>query len=121
MICEADCQAKLEGLQTITTSSGLKYKDIETGKGPNPPVGFQVSSGGPFQDPIGNTTPAMDAPTIGVLMGYQRSISNRVALCLGHAKTQTRHLEACCCERAVGLVPTDAGSIPAASWKQHRV
>ena len=43
MICEADCQAKLEGLQTVTTSSGLKYKDIEEGKGTQPPVGYQVS------------------------------------------------------------------------------
>ena len=43
MICDADCQAKLESLQMVTTSSGLKYKDIVTGKGPEPPVGYQVS------------------------------------------------------------------------------
>ncbi|KAK9866759.1 hypothetical protein WJX84_002061 [Apatococcus fuscideae] len=42
MICDADCQAKLESLQMVTTSSGLKYKDIVTGKGPEPPVGYQV-------------------------------------------------------------------------------
>ncbi len=42
LICEADCQAKLDSIETVTTSSGLKYKDIETGKGAKPPVGYQV-------------------------------------------------------------------------------
>lgn len=26
----------------VTTESGLQYKDIKVGSGPNPPVGFQV-------------------------------------------------------------------------------
>lgn len=26
----------------VTTESGLQYKDIKVGKGPSPPVGFQV-------------------------------------------------------------------------------
>ena len=43
MICEEDCQSKLEGLQTITAPSGLKYKEIAEGKGTTPPVGYQVS------------------------------------------------------------------------------
>lgn len=42
MICEEDCQSKLEGLQTITAPSGLKYKEIAEGKGTTPPVGYQV-------------------------------------------------------------------------------
>lgn len=43
MICEEDCQSKLEGLQTITAPSGLKYKEIAEGKGTTPPVGYQAS------------------------------------------------------------------------------
>lgn len=26
----------------VTTESGLKYKDIQIGSGPSPPIGFQV-------------------------------------------------------------------------------
>jgi len=32
-------------MPTTTTASGLQYKEIEVGKGPTPPVGFQVNSG----------------------------------------------------------------------------
>lgn len=26
----------------VTTESGLQYKDIKVGRGPSPPIGFQV-------------------------------------------------------------------------------
>jgi hypothetical protein len=42
MICEADCAAKLESTQLVTLPSGLQYKEIVVGRGPKPPVGFQV-------------------------------------------------------------------------------
>lgn len=32
----------------VTTESGLQYKDIKVGKGPSPPIGFQVSELIPF-------------------------------------------------------------------------
>ncbi|KAK9823119.1 hypothetical protein WJX72_000404 [[Myrmecia] bisecta] len=42
LLCEAECQASLDRLQTVTTASGLKYVDIKVGSGPSPPTGFQV-------------------------------------------------------------------------------
>eukprot|EP01026_Neomeris_dumetosa_P033222 TRINITY_DN2645_c0_g2_i6.p2 TRINITY_DN2645_c0_g2~~TRINITY_DN2645_c0_g2_i6.p2 ORF type:complete len:215 (-),score=27.05 TRINITY_DN2645_c0_g2_i6:159-767(-) len=41
-LCDADCVTALDGIEMITTSSGLQYKDIIVGKGPTPKVGFQV-------------------------------------------------------------------------------
>ena len=29
-------------IPTVTTESGLQYKDIKVGSGPSPPVGYQV-------------------------------------------------------------------------------
>lgn len=42
LLCDAECAAKLEGIEAVTTPSGLQYKDIVVGSGPNPPIGFQV-------------------------------------------------------------------------------
>eukprot|EP01023_Acetabularia_acetabulum_P008599 TRINITY_DN1373_c0_g1_i6.p2 TRINITY_DN1373_c0_g1~~TRINITY_DN1373_c0_g1_i6.p2 ORF type:complete len:211 (+),score=42.76 TRINITY_DN1373_c0_g1_i6:40-672(+) len=41
-LCDSDCVAALEGIEMQTTSSGLQFKDIVVGKGPQPKVGFQV-------------------------------------------------------------------------------
>ncbi|KAG6552445.1 hypothetical protein Mapa_006006 [Marchantia paleacea] len=41
-LCGPDCEKELDNIPTITTPSGLQYKDIVVGKGPSPPVGFQV-------------------------------------------------------------------------------
>ena len=43
LLCDEECIANLEGLQTEETKTGLKYKDIVVGKGPSPPIGYQVS------------------------------------------------------------------------------
>ena len=42
VLCDEECIANLESLQTEETKSGLKYKDIVVGKGPSPPTGYQV-------------------------------------------------------------------------------
>eukprot|EP00884_Botryococcus_braunii_P009229 jgi/Botrbrau1/18307/Bobra.0179s0036.1 len=42
LLCEADCLAKLDDVETVTLPSGLKFKEIRVGKGPSPPVGYQV-------------------------------------------------------------------------------
>ena len=42
LLCDEECLAKLENLQTEETKTGLKYKDIVVGKGPSPPTGYQV-------------------------------------------------------------------------------
>lgn len=42
LLCDKECLAKLEGLQTQETKTGLKYKDIVVGTGPTPPTGYQV-------------------------------------------------------------------------------
>ncbi len=42
LLCDEECLAKLDNLQTQETKSGLKYKDIVVGNGPSPPVGYQV-------------------------------------------------------------------------------
>ena len=42
LLCDEECLAKLDDLQTRETKSGLKYKDIVVGTGPSPPVGYQV-------------------------------------------------------------------------------
>lgn len=43
-LCTADCEASLDSIPTVTTESGLQYKDIVVGKGPSPPIGFQVAA-----------------------------------------------------------------------------
>ena len=42
LLCDEECLAKLESLQTQETKTGLKYKDIVVGTGPSPPTGYQV-------------------------------------------------------------------------------
>ena len=42
LLCDEECIANLDGLQTEETKTGLKYKDIVVGKGPSPPTGYQV-------------------------------------------------------------------------------
>ncbi|XP_010909098.1 peptidyl-prolyl cis-trans isomerase FKBP16-3, chloroplastic isoform X1 [Elaeis guineensis] len=43
-LCDDVCEKELENVPMVTTESGLQYKDIEIGKGPSPPVGFQVAA-----------------------------------------------------------------------------
>ncbi|KAF6138061.1 hypothetical protein GIB67_042966 [Kingdonia uniflora] len=43
-LCDAACEKNLENVPMVTTESGLQYKDIQLGKGPSPPVGFQVAA-----------------------------------------------------------------------------
>ncbi|CAN4106670.1 unnamed protein product [Withania somnifera] len=43
-ICDATCEKELENVPIVTTESGLQYKDIKVGRGPSPPVGFQVAA-----------------------------------------------------------------------------
>ncbi|GFR43996.1 hypothetical protein Agub_g5142 [Astrephomene gubernaculifera] len=42
VLCNAECTAQLDAVETVTLPSGLQYKDIVVGSGPNPRVGFQV-------------------------------------------------------------------------------
>ena len=44
LLCDGDCLANLDALETHETKSGLKYKDIVVGKGPSPPTGYQAGS-----------------------------------------------------------------------------
>ena len=39
-ICDEDCAARLDSIETVTTSSGLQFKDLVVGRGPKPPTGF---------------------------------------------------------------------------------
>ncbi|XP_078435217.1 FKBP-like peptidyl-prolyl cis-trans isomerase family protein [Wolffia australiana] len=41
-LCDDECEKELENVPMVTTESGLQYKDIKVGQGPNPPVGYQV-------------------------------------------------------------------------------
>ncbi|CAN4089968.1 unnamed protein product [Withania somnifera] len=43
-LCDAECEKELENIPMVTTESGLQYKDIKVGRGPSPPVGFQVAA-----------------------------------------------------------------------------
>ncbi|WCJ41275.1 FKBP-like peptidyl-prolyl cis-trans isomerase family protein [Euphorbia peplus] len=43
-LCDDDCEKELENVPMVTTESGLQYKDIKVGRGPTPPVGFQVAA-----------------------------------------------------------------------------
>jgi peptidylprolyl isomerase len=43
-LCDVTCEKELENVPMVTTESGLQYKDIVVGKGPSPPVGFQVAA-----------------------------------------------------------------------------
>ena len=42
VLCDAECVAKLEATEKVTTASGLQYQDIVKGRGPVPEVGYQV-------------------------------------------------------------------------------
>ncbi|CAL5220800.1 g2873 [Coccomyxa viridis] len=44
LLCDEECLASLESIQTQETKTGLKYKDIVVGKGPSPPTGYQVTA-----------------------------------------------------------------------------
>lgn len=46
LLCDEECLAKVDSLQTQETKSGLKYKDIVVGTGPSPPTGYQVNLAG---------------------------------------------------------------------------
>lgn len=41
-ICDAACTAQLESAELVTLPSGLQYRDIKAGTGPQPKVGYQV-------------------------------------------------------------------------------
>lgn len=41
-LCSAECLASLDTIEKVSTPSGLEYRDIVVGKGPSPPVGYQV-------------------------------------------------------------------------------
>ncbi|KAL2920885.1 Peptidyl-prolyl cis-trans isomerase FKBP16-3 chloroplastic [Bienertia sinuspersici] len=43
-LCDDACEKELENVPMVTTESGLQYKDIKVGKGPTPPIGFQVAA-----------------------------------------------------------------------------
>ena len=36
------CEARSDGVAMVTTETGLQYQDVVPGKGPEPPVGYQV-------------------------------------------------------------------------------
>jgi len=42
VLCGAECTSNLDQMKTVNLPSGLQYKEIREGKGPSPPVGFQV-------------------------------------------------------------------------------
>lgn len=52
-LCDDACEKELENIPTITTGSGLQFKDIKVGSGPSPPVGFQVAANYVAMDPSG--------------------------------------------------------------------
>ncbi|KAI3797935.1 hypothetical protein L1987_33200 [Smallanthus sonchifolius] len=43
-LCDDSCEKELENVPMVTTESGLQYKDIKVGSGPNPPIGYQVAA-----------------------------------------------------------------------------
>jgi FKBP-type peptidyl-prolyl cis-trans isomerase len=42
VLCDASCEAALKDAPLVELPSGLSYRDVTTGTGPEPPVGFQV-------------------------------------------------------------------------------
>ena len=42
VLCDATCVSGLDRLELVTLPNGLKYRDIEVGKGPSPESGFQA-------------------------------------------------------------------------------
>ena len=42
VLCDAACVSGLDRLELVTLPNGLKYRDIEVGKGPTPESGFQA-------------------------------------------------------------------------------
>lgn len=42
VLCDAECEAFLKEAPLVELPSGLSYRDVRKGSGPEPPVGFQV-------------------------------------------------------------------------------
>lgn len=42
MLCDAACVAEVEAKELVTTASGLQYRDLAVGTGPQAQVGFQA-------------------------------------------------------------------------------
>mmetsp|Transcript_26986 Transcript_26986/g.59012 ORF Transcript_26986/g.59012 Transcript_26986/m.59012 type:complete len:217 (+) Transcript_26986:76-726(+) len=42
VLCGPECTADIEAKELVTLPSGLQYRDIVVGRGPSPPVGYQV-------------------------------------------------------------------------------
>ncbi|KIZ03762.1 hypothetical protein MNEG_4197 [Monoraphidium neglectum] len=42
LLCDVDCVARLESAELVTTPSGLQYRDITVGTGPQAEVGYQA-------------------------------------------------------------------------------
>eukprot|EP00882_Tetradesmus_deserticola_P012940 GHRQ01013716.1.p1 GENE.GHRQ01013716.1~~GHRQ01013716.1.p1 ORF type:complete len:212 (+),score=96.74 GHRQ01013716.1:407-1042(+) len=61
VLCDASCVSKLDSMPAVTTPSGLQYKDIVVGTGPQPIKGYQVvvnyiamnSQGREFENSLG--------------------------------------------------------------------
>ena len=44
LLCDGDCAARINSAETVTTASGLQYKDLVVGTGPQPITGYQVGA-----------------------------------------------------------------------------
>jgi len=42
LLCDGDCAARINSAETVTTASGLQYKDLVVGTGPQPITGYQI-------------------------------------------------------------------------------
>lgn len=45
VLCDASCVSALESQEMVTTPSGLQYKEIKAGTGPQAITGYQVGPG----------------------------------------------------------------------------
>lgn len=48
VLCDASCVSALESKEMVTTATGLQYKEIKAGTGPQAITGYQVTTGNPL-------------------------------------------------------------------------
>lgn len=89
VLCDASCASSLESREMVTTPSGLQYRDITVGEGPEPVKGFQV-----------RPTPRRQAHST---CGRRCWMALQARGAVGAARTRSASVQQCACVAELGV------------------